>query len=910
MLLSVIPSPPAYSGADTAYTLENGLKVILAPQPGNPVVSGRVLVKAGSSSESGQAEYGLAHLMEHMAFKGTLKREVGEISRLVETNGGDINAYTSYDETVYYLSLPGTKLELALDLLQDMVFFPKYDPDEYAREKEVVIEEINRSDDNPDRSLSEEFFALAFSGGHPYGHRILGSADTVRGASRDTAFAFHNKFYRPDNAVLILTGGFSVPEAKTLVEKYFGSVENPAGAVKEDLSDTPPALGPVVKIVYDKGAAQPQLLMGFRCPPASSGEAASLELLSALLSTGNSSRLNEEIRYKQGLVTSIYSAAFTLRRSGVFAVGFVTEPDKVVSALKAVFSELNKLPSEVPATDELARAVAITTKSFLDQQETPWSLGRQIESFELYTGDYRLKDAYVPAWKRIASPDLVSLARELFKPENLTLVLMLPEGEKGITEADLLQAASELSLPEPASGNILPKAAFQSFTLENGVRVLAQDDPSISLVEVKLGVLGGRLSEGVKDAGLSSLTAQVWALASTKRKAPEMARAVEALGVSINGYGGRNTMGLDASFMGSNWREGLSLFAELLKSPAFNEEDFRSKKAEQLAYLLSLEEDLPSRLFKILRLSLYGAHPYAVDTEGTKESVESLKREDLERHYHELIRPENVVIAVSGDVDPREFVAALEEELKDWKPRGKEEKVVVPDPPAPVKGPLLTTEELDRQQTHLAVAFLAPALGAPDQAAMDVLSSVLSGMGGVLFQELREKRSLAYTVAGPYGAGLKTGAITFYIGCSPEKTREALDAMLAIVGDLKKEPLDLETVEGAKTYLLGVNKLRHQTLSSRASEALVSSIYGMGTDRYDRYQDEIARVTPEDVMEAAKNYLNVENSVLAVLGSAGSISTASAIVTGEPLPSETLAPEGLSGEGGFPPPAAPPAEAR
>ncbi|MDR2404769.1 MAG: insulinase family protein [Deltaproteobacteria bacterium] len=878
MVVSLVSPANLFARADLAYTLDNGLRVILSPQPGNPVISARILVKVGSSSENGQAEYGLAHLMEHMAFKGTAKRKVGEISSLIERNGGLTNAATSYDYTVYYISLPSEKLELSLDLLSDMVFFPTYDPQEYAKEKEVVIEEINRSEDNPYTVMAEKFFSDAFPGDHPYTHRILGSIDTVRNASRDTAFAFHTKYYRPDNVFLVVTGGFDTRDASVLVDKYFKDLKNPSEPLNMDLSDRPAPKGPTVRIMHNKDATQPQVLLGFRCGPASSSEAPIQELLSAVLTMGQSSRLDENVRYKEGLVTSVASSAMNLRRSGLFIIRLVTEADKVKGALESVFSQLNNLSSTPPAQDELARSVAIITKSFVEQQETPWSLGHLIESFELYSGNYRLKDSYINEWSKIGSLDLVYLAQDIFTKENLTLTLMLPEGEDSITEADLLAAIDKLKLPTSEEKTQAIKPAFEVYSLSNGIKVYAMKDPSIPLVEVRLGVLGGRLAESDNLAGLSSLTAEVWPAASTTRKATEMSRAIESLGVTISGYSGRNSLGLDGTFMKSNWREGLALFTELLTSPAFNDEDFTSKKAEQLAYLLSLEEDLQTRVYKILRHKLYGKHPYSIDANGEIPTVEPIKREDLVNLYQELIRPDNIYITVAGDVEPNEFIEALEDELKDWSPQGKDLKVTLPAAPVAVKGPLFTSESLDRQQTHLALAFLGPGLDSEDQAPMDVLSSALSGMGGILFQDLREEKSLAYTVSGSYGAFPNIGSFTFYIGTSPEKTGESLSGMLQIIENLKAKALSGEEVEGAKTYLLGVNKMRHQTLASRGMETLVDVLYNLGIDYYDNYQTKIAAVTPADLQRVAKKYLNLDSAVLAVVGTDDSVKTAESLL--------------------------------
>ncbi len=220
----LVPPGRAWGAAEESYILHNGLKVILVEQPGNPVVSMRVMIKTGSADESVRSEYGLAHLMEHMAFKGSTRYpDPGVISSLVERNGGDMNAYTSSDSTVYYLNMPADQTALGLDILSELVFHPIYDPREYELEKEVVIEEIKRGRDNPDRLLMESFFEAAYPD-HPYGRPVIGFEETVRNASVEEAKAFHDRHYRPDNAVLVVTGGFDRAATQADVEKFLAAL--------------------------------------------------------------------------------------------------------------------------------------------------------------------------------------------------------------------------------------------------------------------------------------------------------------------------------------------------------------------------------------------------------------------------------------------------------------------------------------------------------------------------------------------------------------------------------------------------------------------------------------------------------------------------------------------------------------
>ncbi|MDR3205239.1 MAG: insulinase family protein [Deltaproteobacteria bacterium] len=875
MVCSSVSADIAQGGVDESYTLENGLKVILAPQLDNQVISAMVLVKTGSADEKGQAEFGLAHLMEHMAFKGTKKRKVGQVSSEVENNGGHINAYTTFDETVYYLSLPSDKVELGLDILSDIVFSPSYDPKEYALEKEVVVEEIKRARDNPEHVMWDEFISRIFAS-HPYGHPVLGSIDTVRNATRDTALAFHDKFYRPDNAILVLTGGFDTAQSKSLLDKYFNDLKNPSEPNPSSVIEPPaPPKGPSIVIKESERVNVPKVMMGFRCATRRFADSAQLDLLSSVLSQGRSGRLTDNVKIKKSLATDIDTSSLTLLLDGILLINYETEPNKIVPAFKAVIEELKGLAENPPAEEELNRAKALAAKAFVDRQESSGDLASLLGTFEIYAGDYRLRDAYLPLWSRVTALDLARLAEKIFRPENMTLSILLPAGAPKPSESEMKEIIAELKLTAP-----IPTSAaaynFEEHKLATGPKVLILRDPTLPLVTVRLAVMGGILAEGGEQDGLSNIVAKVWPKGTQNIPSQQFSRSVEDLGASIDGLSGRNSIGLAGSFLSSNWLSGLDLLIGALIEPSFEESVVEEFKAEILSELNLLDEQMANRLFRLLRHELYGDHPYHRYPLGKKETVASFTREDLLNFYQKRVRPDNLEVTVAGDIDPKAVLEALEERLGRWKPAGAGLETAVPAPPKAIDNLKTVNDVVDSAQTHLGLAFLAPGLGHADQAALEVLDSYLSGMGGPLFNELRNKRSLAYTVGSSYNPGLSTGAFSFYIATDPQKVDEAIKGLLEIIEDVSKKPRTINEVQGAITYLTGLKKISLQTLASRAEQAIFNSLYGLGLDFETKHLQAIEKVTPADLQRVALNYLNREHMVLAAVGNEKSIQAAEA----------------------------------
>ena len=857
----------ALAAMGESFFLNNGLKVILLEQPDNPLVSMRVLVKAGATAEKMREEYGLAHLMEHMAFKGTKNYpEPGIISTLVERNGGSLNAYTSADETVYYINMPREEAVLGLNILADLVFAPIYDSNEYKLEKEVVIEEIKRSADNPDRLLGEKFFALAYPE-HPYGRPVIGLEETVRGASLQDAKNFHQKHYRPDNAILVVSGGFDLNEVKLAIEKSYNAITKPKAALI--IATAPPApqfKKPQIQLLSSDKAEVAKVIIGFTGPNGADNRDYPLDLLSSVLSSGQASRLVEVVQNQKKLVSSISAYSYTPRYNGQFFISFESEPNQVVDAISAIWEELNGLVKNPPSLEELARARALAEKDFILAQESSQGLGSTALSFENHLGDYRLKDSYLPILKRLNGHDVLSVAEEIFRPEKMAVTVLLPQktGEAQlINEAQLEKVVANFKLP-PLADKKTASNKFEEIKLENGLKILMLRDASLPLVTIKVGVLGGQMVETEKDQGLVNFLAEVWPRATKSRPSENLSRDIEGLGAQISGFSGRNSMGLSASFLASNWEDGLKILMEIIKEPAFAASDLEIVRPEIVAQVKAQNEQLSSRVFRLLSKEIYGEHPYHLEPLGTLETVTAFNKEDLSAMYGRLIGPENMVIAVAGDIEPHRVKEILTGYLADWS--GSQAKVAIA--PAP---PAITTfkkveEIIDRAQTHLAYGFLVPGLGSSEQASLDVLSAYLSGMAGPLFRELRDQKSLAYTVMSSYNPGLEVGAFSFYIATDPKKVDEALAGFNGIIEKIKTQKISEEELAGTKRFLSGSIKQRNQTIANRATQALLNDLYHLGIDFDEKHLAAIEKVTAEDVLKMAQKYLSMENGALAMLG--------------------------------------------
>lgn len=861
-LLLIVIAAGATAGEPEKYALDNGLEVLLLENHRAPVVSMLVWVKVGSASE-GPEEIGLAHVMEHMAFKGTGKRAPGEIAREVEAAGGSTNAYTSFDETVYYIDMASRFAERGLDILADMVLNPSLDPAEFAREKEVVVEEILRGQDLPGRRLSEKLFVTAYQR-HPYGRPIIGYADTVRGVSRETAVSFHQRWYRPNNMLLVVAGDFDPDQVKRQIEQSFGS--GPKGAAPSDVraAEPPQTKTRVAFVRADVKVAQLQL--GFHIPPLKDPDTNSLDVLAAVIGQGRTSRLYSKVKREQELVYSIAAGAYTPQDPGIFVVNAELAPDKIPEALESIIKEIRALAKGPVDANELARAKLNIKTDFVHSRSTMSGEARTLASFEVMMGDYRAKERYLADLDELTPADLQAVAAKYLNPENLTVAVLIPEnGPPVADEAAVLAAVARgAAADEPTVAATEPAPTVRTYPLTNGGTLLVKADHSLPLVSVRAAFLGGLRFETAETNGVNNFLAQVWDRGTTRLSADELDQAVEDIAGSLNAFSGRNSFGLEAEFLSQYLDQGLRLFAEVLTSPALEEKEVGKARPNILAAIEQQDDQLTSRAFRLFARTLYGDHPYGREVLGDPESVARISAGDLRAYYDQWARPSNMVLAVVGNVDPEDVYPAIERLLKDWSPP----PVRPPDVQAPQmpQEPREAREVLNRSQEHLIEGFLTPGLESPDRYALEVLDNVLSGMGGRLFIELRDKQSLAYTVTSFYYPGLNTGSFGLYIGFDPAKADSVRSGFQDILAGVTSRSVSVEELARAKEYLLGSYEVGLQTFSAQASDLAFNELYGLGYDYGRRYIDGINNVTAEDVLRAARTYLDPARAVTVMVG--------------------------------------------
>jgi zinc protease len=861
------------------HTLANGLTLLVEENHAAQVVAIQVWVRVGSADERDD-EAGLAHLHEHMLFKGTARRGPGEIARTIEACGGEINAWTSFDQTVYHVVLASRFFAEGMDVLADAVTGAAFDPEELQREIEVVCEEIKRSQDSPTRKLSRELFASAFER-HPYGKPVIGTEQSVRSFTREGILRFYRRWYRPENAVVAVVGDVKEAEARQLAEKLFAW---PEAAFEPAPRRTPePRREEPAARLKREPLKEGYLSIAWPAPPLVHDDVAALDAMSIILGHGEASRLHRALKRDRLLCTEVQASCYTPVDPGLTIVGLTLQPATVREAVAEALSQTYRLRWEEVTAEELSNACRLLESDAVYQRETVQGQARKLGFYQASAGGVEFEERYLEQVANLTPGKLREAAERWLEPNAPVLAALLPEGN-GPSEAELrelLQDARRAGPQAAARSGAAPekrapvKFAAQPKTgplireeLPGGGVLLIKEERAVPLVALRAAWQGGLRAEGADNAGINMLLARLASKGTRSRGPTQLVREMEAMGGSLGGNAGRNSFGLRAELLSRHLAQGFDVFAEAISAPAFHPEEVQRERTLQIDELRAREDNPAGVAFLLFSETLYRKHPYRFDALGTEPSVLRLDPGVLADYRARQYPAGGVTLAVVGDVDPDEVRRLVREKLASAAPgRG----ALSPPQEDPLLAPRSAVRKLDKAQAHLIAGFPGVRLSDDARWPLEVLSAVLSGQGGRLFVELRDKRSLAYSVTSFSMEGVDPGYFAVYIGCGPGKTQEALDGIRAELRRVREEPVTAAELERARTHLIGTHAISLQRNSARAAVYAFDECYGLGADASSEYAERVAAVTAGDVLAAAQRILAPSREVIALVAPEGSV---------------------------------------
>jgi zinc protease len=842
----------------TRFTLPNGLDVIVKQDPARKVAAIQFWVKVGSTDEN-QSQRGISHLIEHMAFKGTKKRGPGKIAKDVEALGGSTNAYTSWDRTVFLVTVPSDKVLDGLDILTDAVINPTIDPQELEREKKVVLEEILEGEERPEKKSFQLLFKTAYTKSR-YRYPVIGYQDIVSKFTRDDILAFRKKWYVPQNMFLVIVGDVDPQALQPAVERMTRDLK-PSKFV-HDIRPVEPAQEQIRQaIVRDPNSRETFLNIAFHIPSVKGADVNALDIAADILGARDSSRLVRVLMKQKHLVHSICAYDVTPRDPGLFVVSATLDAKNVEAVARGIMDELQKLAKQHPTTEEVQRAKTHIESSYLYDRQTVGGIARTLGAYEADRGDPEFSDIYLKLNDAVTEEQVSAAVGRYLVPPNATVTALLPEKGcpdlKGEKLAQIIGSYTDhkrLVAKKASNGKAVTR------TLHNGIKVVLVPDDSNPVVSFRIACLGGKRFETKETEGIMNFVAQMLDKGTKSRSEMEIARKVEAMGGRLDTFSGNDSVGLDATFLSRNVDDGLGLLADIYADASFPQD----KLERERMLIINKIRTAPDRpiQFTLDRLdqTLYASHPYGFSREGAVESVQRFTREDLIRAYRSCFVPSNTVITAVGSMDVKRVMHTIADLFGEVPARE------VRTPEIPKEKPLTSVKEatvrIPRAKAHVAIGFNGTTLDHPDRYALDVLNGVLAGMGGRLFRDLRDKESLAYTVTSFSRPSKDAGVFAFYIGTEPSKADRAIKGIFREINRIRSARVSPEELSRAVNNVIGEHRIALQSPWARAESVALNDLYGLGYDYDPQYVKKISQVTADQVLDVARRYLDPKRAVI------------------------------------------------
>ena len=856
--------------------LANGAWILVlptaVPAPGyRGVASVQLWIAAGAGAER-KSEHGCAHLFEHMVFKPRVHADGRErdLASVVEGRGGDVNAFTSHDETVFHATVPADGFDEVATMLIESVIGGEFDAELLAREQDVVVEEIRQYADDP-ASRSVQLMMADLYAGHAYARPVLGEEAEVRALSPAKLRAWGRRMFRGDRIVFVAAGPVEAAHVEALVAPLLEGL--PPGPARTRAAPRPqPLSAPAFRVVRED-VQEAYLRLAWMGGEGLDADALALDVAAVCLGQGESSRLANGVRRRARLVSDAYASYLGGQESGTFMISAQAEVETVEAASEALLREVESLARLPIEAEELSRARALLQSSLVYRRETVQGQAHALGYFARMSGDLEAEAGYFERLAALTAEDVRLACARCLSPASVALTLIVPREQIDARHARALQRRLERrgssgrsgkrasSKGTPRRGGLgIWEAAHAS-----GLRIVARPDPSIPVVAGWLVWPGGQRIEASRHAGSSSLSASLLNRGTTRREGDALAREIEGLAAVLDGFSGHNSVGVQMESLAVHSSTVLARMLECALVPRFDAEELDEARRVTLADLEADRDDVGHLAYREMLRTLYRGHPHGRDLRGTPAALARINSAMLARNWARDYPLGRGVLALAGAFDLDVVLAEIDEVVEQLggapqdPGRGRERAGL--EAPRWPRRPIERELVRERAQGQCVIGFPGLALGDPSVASLDVLCSVLGGQSGRLFESLREREGLVYQVGASSSEHVNSGHVVFYAAASQDKldaTRAAIEAEIALIRSVAASPAELDR---AKRWLIGQFESGMQRRGRVASRMVFGAAYGLGPEHYLRYPERVARVKNRDVLALAERLLDPRRQV-------------------------------------------------
>ena len=861
------------------YSLKNGLRVILHQDRSTPIVSVGTWYHVGSKNEV-PGRTGFAHLFEHMMFQGSANYDNDYFTPLQEA-GGSINGTTNEDRTWYYETVPSNFLELALYMEADRLggLLPAMTQEKLDNQRDVVKNERRqRVDNQPYGTAFEKIGGIMFPKGHPYNWSVIGSLEDLQAASLEDVKSFFRQFYVPNNTYLVLSGDFDEKQAKTWIEKYFGAISKGGEITRPNVPM--PKFDKEIRETVEDAVPLARRYFVWHTVPAYHKDEAALDILSFILSSGRTSRLQSNLLYGKELVQQIGGGNNVNEIAGVFQLQATARPNKSLDVIeKEVDAELAKIKAAPPTAEEMTRALNSIESSTIGSLQTVLGKASQMTNFAGYLGKANYFQTDLDRYAAVTPADVQRVANTYLGPNRLVLSYMPRTGQspRAQREADGITSvksekkdqakidAQAAKLPKPGPNPKLTLPPIEKTKFENGLEVWMVEQSELPLVAMNMVFHTGSTNEPENRTGVAGLTAQLLDDGTASRSAADIVNQLQSIGANVNSGSGWDSTTVSLQTLTKNLDKALEIFSDVILNPAFPANEMESLRGRQLIGLRQQRANPGAISNLAFNKVLYGDHPYGRD--NNEETIKAITREDVLGYYNSTYRPNNATLIVVGSFNKAELKSKLEKVFGSWKP-GDISAKTLPVPKPLDKAGIYFVDRPNSAQSVVGIGQVGVDRMNPDYFSIQVMNAILGGgITSRISMNLREDKG--YTYGANSGFVYRRGAGPFRAGGNIQTavTKEAVaEFMKELNGIRGGRPVTQKELDYNKQALIRRYPAGFETIGAISAQLSNLVVYDLPDSYFNDYIAKVNAVTLDDVNRVAKKYLDPSKMAIVIVG--------------------------------------------
>jgi zinc protease len=868
--------------------LANGLTVLTKEIHTAPVVSVQVWYRVGSRNET-QGLNGISHQLEHLLFKGTQSRPI-QFGRLFSALGSASNAFTSYDMTAYFGTVSSDKLEALLVLEADRMRHSLINEEQLETEKRVVISELQGYDNSPEYRLSEVVMRQAFPG-RAYGLPVGGTKTDVERFTLSQVRNYYDTFYRPDNAVLTVTGDFEPDVLQSIIEKTFGAIASqPPSIPVENLPPSQENLAPrdrpTTPIQLQQPGSASLIESVYPIPDVQHPDVPVLDVLDAVLSVGRNSRFFQTL-IEPGLASQVSSYSAALMEPGWYNISASLIPEQAIADVdRILLKTIEDIQKTLISDEELERAKQQLMTHFIMSNREIDSQASQLAYSEIVTGDYKYSDRYLANIQQVSAADVQRVAQTYLKAEQRTVGYFEPtqfDEDAAMGNVSAQQTVENFTPSEPVDpaevAQYLPsfiavkgsttQALPQTFTLPNGLQVLMLSDPSSPTVTLNGNIQAGNGFDLLTKPGVASLTAETIMGGTQTNDALALAKRLEDRGAGLDFSAFREGVEVEGHALAMDLPLLLQTLAEVLQQAVFPESELELSR-KQIISSLHMELDDPARLGRrTLQQKLYPPnHPFHVFP--TIETMQAITQADVLAFYQQRYTPKHTVLALVGDFEIVKVQALIQTHFGDWDAPAIESALPTPTVALPSTTHQIQVPLPGKSQSITYMGY--PGIERRDRRyhAAIVLNQILGGdtLSSRLGTEIRDRQGLTYGIYSYFAAGQIAGPFIIEMQTAPEDTEQAVDSTLKLLQNLRQSGISEAELNAAKRSITNSYPVELANPDAVVHRMLMNAVDGYGTEEIRDFPSKIEAVTMKQIDQVIQELILPDQMLIVTVGSA------------------------------------------